>query len=147
MDKSKRQKKSLLINPRFQWTLIAYAAGVAGLILISMYALLTHAFHYFYEIGTLASLPKDHVYFEFIKMQEGTVFQTLFVISVIVACVLILGGIYISHKIAGPVYRMKKDLEKMTSDPNAPLKPIQFRKGDYFPELAVAYNAMVESRK
>ena len=146
MDKSSRKKKSLLINPAFQWTLIGYASAVATVILVSMHELNSFAFGYFNEIGLLAGLPKDHVYFEFIHMQEATVFRTFIAISCLVAIVLILGGLFVSHRIAGPVYRMKKDLERMTADNQAQLKEIHFRKGDYFPELAEAFNALVKSR-
>ncbi len=147
MSSENQQRKSLLINPKFQWTLIGYAASIAALILITVYALLSFAFHQFFEIGLQAGLPADHVYFQFIQMQETTFFRVIIAISIIVALILIVGGLAISHKIAGPVYRMQKEFLKMAEKEPVELTQIQFRKGDYFPELAAAFNRLVELRK
>ncbi len=147
MDKTNRKKKSLLINPAFQMTIIGYASAVSAIILFAMYHLNAFAFKHFNEIGELAGLPKDHVYFEFIHMQEATVFRTFVLISLMVAVVLGVGGLFISHRIAGPIYRMRKDLEKMTALNDNELRTIHFRKGDYFPELAETFNRLVESRR
>jgi mannitol-specific phosphotransferase system IIBC component len=146
-----RQKSSLLINPKFQWTLIGYTACVATLILIAVYGLFTFGFHEFVQIGTQAGLPPDHVYFQFIQMQETTFLRVIAAISVLVAIILIVGGMIISHKVAGPIYRMQKEFNKMREANPVELHPVQFRKGDFFPELADSFNDLVirylESRK
>ena len=147
MDSQNRKKSSLLINPRFQWTLIGYAALVATLILITVYSLISFGFHEFIEIGKQAGLPVDHVYFQFIQMQEVTFNRVIFVISAVVGLVLIVGGLAISHKIAGPIYRMQKELNRMRESNPPQLSEITFRKGDYFPELAETFNALVRTWK
>ena len=80
-------------------------------------------------------------------MQETTFYRVVIAISVIVAVLLIAGGLAISHKIAGPIYRMQKELTKMAESEPFELQSIQFRKGDYFPELAAAFNRLVLLRK
>jgi hypothetical protein len=145
MDAKSRKKSSLLINPKFQWTLISYAAGVATLLLCTVYGFITYGFHQFLEIGTQLGLPKDHVYFQFIRMQEGTFNEVVLAIALVVGLVLIVGGIVVSHKIAGPVYRMQKELTRMSQESPVELKEIHFRKGDFFPELAEAFNSLVRS--
>lgn len=147
MESQNRKKSSLLINPRFQWTLIGYAAMVATLILITVYSLISFGFHEFVEIGKQAGLPMDHVYFQFIQMQEVTFNRVIFVISTVVGVVLIVGGLAISHKIAGPIYRMQKELNRMRESTPPQLNEITFRKGDYFPELADTFNAFVRTWK
>ena len=147
MDSKNRKKSSLLINPRFQWTLISYAAGVATLLLCTVYGFITYGFRQFMEIGTQLGLPRDHVYFQFIRMQEGTFNEVVLAIAIVVGVVLIIGGIVVSHKIAGPVYRMQKELNLMSRENPVQLKEIHFRKGDFFPELAEAFNALVESTR
>jgi hypothetical protein len=42
--------------------------------------------------------------------------------------------IFIGHRIAGPMYKLKKHLQEIRQ--GAPITPIAFRKGDYFPEVA-----------
>jgi hypothetical protein len=144
---AKRKSRTLLINPKFQWTLIGYAAFIATLILLSVYGLFSFGFHEFVNIGNQAGLPADHVYFQFIKMQEQTFLRVIFAMALLVGLILIAGGLVISHKIAGPIYRMQKELDEMAREAasNHPvLRPIKFRKGDFFPELADSYNNFVE---
>lgn len=138
-----RKKTSVLINPKFQWTLIGYAAFIAALILLAVYGLFSYGFHEFVQIGTQAGLPTDHVYFQFIRMQETTFMRVIAAIALLIAVILIVGGLIISHKIAGPVYRMQKELNKMATAEKVELTNINFRKGDFFPELAESFNALV----
>ncbi|MBS1958392.1 MAG: hypothetical protein JST80_02880 [Bdellovibrionales bacterium] len=146
-ESSNRKKSSLLINPKFQWTLIGYASFIAGLILLAVYGLFSFGFHEFVSIGTQAGLPSDHVYFQFIRMQETTFLRVIAAIALLIAVILIVGGLIISHKIAGPIYRMQKELTTMATAENPELRNINFRKGDFFPELADAFNALVKSFK
>lgn len=142
-----RKKSSILINPRFQWTLIGYAAAVAFLILITMYGLFSLGFHEFLVMGQQAQLPQDHVYYQFIQMQEATFNRVLLVLSILVGTILVVGGLVVSHKIAGPIYRMQKEFLGMSEREPTELKKVTFRKGDFFPELAETYNALVDKIK
>jgi hypothetical protein len=143
MDSKSRKTRSFLINPKFQWTLIGYAAAGATLILLTIYGLISYGFHRFVEVGTVLGLAPDNVYFEFIRMQEVSFNQVILAIALAIGLVLMVGGLVISHKIAGPIHRMKKEFRKMQeSDPPA-LQEIQFRKGDFFPELAESFNELV----
>jgi len=141
--KQSRQKSSLLINPKFQWTLIGYAAFVATLILLSVYGLFSFGFHEFVRIGTEAGLPADHIYFQFIQMQETTFLRVIAAIAVLVGIILIAGGLVISHKVAGPIHRLQKEFNRMRDSNPVELHPVQFRKGDFFPELAESFNSLV----
>jgi hypothetical protein len=147
MNEQNRKTRSLLINPKFQWTLIGYAAFVATLILITVYSLISYGFHEFMQLGSQAGLPADHIYYKFIQMQEGTFNRVILLISIVIGLILLLGGLVISHKIAGPIYRMQKEFNDMRENNIRELREIQFRKGDFFPELAEAYNAFVVSWK
>ena len=147
MDHSLRKKSSLLINPKFQLTLIAYAAFGTILVLVSVYGLISFGFHEFARIGNEAGLPPDHIYFDFIQMQEKTFNRVILGISVMVGMILTLGGLVISHKIAGPIYRMQVEFKKMREKSPPELSEIHFRKGDFFPELAESFNSVVRARR
>jgi hypothetical protein len=140
-----RKKSSLLINPKFQWTLIGYAALLATVILMAVYALISYGFKEFIQIGNQAGLPADHIYFQFIQMQEVTFNRVILILAFVIGMILILGGLAISHKIAGPIHRMKNELAKMRDSEGPVLQEIQFRKGDFFPELADSFNELVEA--
>ncbi len=64
---------------------------------------------------------------------------------VIVACLLLLLGIYASHKIAGPMYRITKNLSMIGMDNQ--IDTIQIRKRDQLKETADAFNHMVHALK
>jgi hypothetical protein len=144
MESTQRKKSSILINPKFQWTLIGYAALVATLIFVSVYGLFNYGFNEFVQIGHQAGLTDDHVYFQFIKMQEATFLRVILAIAFFVGTILIVGGLVVSHKIAGPLYRLKKELFKMANKTDPSLHKIKFRDGDFFPEVADAFNQLVD---
>ena len=144
MDTGQRKKRSLLINPKFQWTVIAYAAFTALLVLISVYGLFSFGFSEFSRIGGEAGLPAGHVYFQFIKLQEATFLRVIAAIAILVGLILTIGGLILSHKIAGPIYRMQKELSAMADKEPVEMTALQFRKGDFFPELAIAFNLLVK---
>ena len=54
-------------------------------------------------------------------------------------------GILLSHKVSGPLYRLHHDM--LRNADGAEAKPVKFRKGDYFQELADAYNKQLEKLK
>lgn len=63
----------------------------------------------------------------------------IFLISAfIMALVLSIYGLFISHRVAGPIYHLEKDLEALAK--GEPFKELKFRKGDYFHSLAEKHN-------
>lgn len=147
MSGESRKKKTLLIYPGFQWHIIGYAAAMSGLILASIYGLLNFAFIEFMRVGNEAGLPPEHPYYQFIQMQQGTFNRIFLAISLVVAVLLFVGGLVISHRIAGPLLRMQNELKRVAEEKPFQLRPIQFRKKDYFPDLADAFNRAVEAWK
>jgi hypothetical protein len=62
-------------------------------------------------------------------------------------------ALYLSHRIAGPIHRLKRHLleqaERSNTEALNPLTSpkLQFRKNDFFGELASAFNQYAESKK
>jgi len=80
----------------------------------------------------------------FLAEQQRTL-GAVFVIIAFVAVAVGMGvGLWISHRVAGPIYRMRRHLQEAAAG-RAP-KPIRFRQGDYFQELADAYNEELITR-
>ncbi len=142
-----RKKSSLLINPRFQWHIIGYAAVMSGLILVSVYGLLSFAFHEFVKIGIDAGLGADHPYFQFIQMQESAFYRIVLAIALVIGLILFVGGLILSHRIAGPIIRMQNEMIRASQEEPFQIREIQFRKRDYFPELADSFNNLVAAWK
>ncbi len=69
----------------------------------------------------------------------GTTLVTLFFVSIIVVMVTLL----VSHKIAGPMVRFEKDIQRLST---GDLKSrINIRQGDQFQELVISLNTMIDS--
>ncbi|MEI6080636.1 MAG: hypothetical protein WCQ53_08390, partial [bacterium] len=65
--------------------------------------------------------------------------NTYFIIaSVVVFVVIFLSGLFFSHRIAGPIYRMNMYLRSIAPENLA--TTINFRKMDFFQDLAISYN-------
>ena len=76
--------------------------------------------------------------------------QNQFLINIPIAIVAVSGlllilGIYVSHRIAGPMYRMTKNLNLIGVDNQ--MDTIQIRKRDQLKEMADAFNHMVHALK
>ncbi len=67
---------------------------------------------------------------------------TMLVTTLVLGLVVIAVTLLVSHKIAGPMFRFEKDINRIAA---GDLKSrIHIRKGDQFQELAVSLNQMVE---
>jgi methyl-accepting chemotaxis protein len=63
--------------------------------------------------------------------------QTVAIELLVVSLFTILMTLFISHKIAGPLYRLKENLKALG---NGHLKTMHLRQGDQLQEIAVSYN-------
>jgi methyl-accepting chemotaxis protein len=67
--------------------------------------------------------------------------QTVAIELAVVSLFTVLMTLVVSHKIAGPLYRLKETLESLG---NGELKPMHFRKGDQLQKVSSSYNAAIE---
>jgi len=67
--------------------------------------------------------------------------QTVIIVTVIVAIATIAVTLFVSHKIAGPLYRFKKVIEAMGEGDF--LNQVKIRKGDQLQDLAKAFDDMI----
>lgn len=104
----KRQKSLILINPKFQWILISYAALIAALVLAAVYGLFTFGFHEFVQPEPKQVLLKIMFAFQFIQMQETTFLRVIGAIAVVTVILLTVGGLVISPQIADPFIGCKE---------------------------------------
>ncbi|MCY4523232.1 MAG: hypothetical protein OXB84_00695 [Halobacteriovoraceae bacterium] len=74
---------------------------------------------------------KQELIFFFVK------WQSIISILIFMAC------IFFSHKIAGPIYKIRKHLNQLIEE--GQWSPIYLRNGDYFPELAEDVNKVLKS--
>lgn len=68
--------------------------------------------------------------------------RPLVVVMMFNAFILIVANVYYSHKIIGPIYRLKNELERKCRGEDIP--PVRFRKDDPFQELADVINKTLD---
>ena len=106
------------------------------------YGCVFYFFYHFRQVGLNVGLTEQHVFFTFLSDLQSTMNLIFIVVSLISVVVLLGFGIVISHRIAGPLYRLNMHMASVTETKN--LKPVKFRKGDYFLEIQDSFNKMVE---
>jgi hypothetical protein len=138
-------RRNYFINPTFQITLISYTLVILSIVIAVLWGANHYFFMVFMKMGKNASLPEGHVYYQFLQEQRVLMNRIFLAISAIVSTLVAVSGIFLSHKIAGPIHRicshMKADAQ------NKRFSKVEFRKNDFFPELAEAYNLRAHSSR
>ena len=138
------RRKVLLINPRFQLSIIGWFSFLSILLIVCFYISNWFFFYNFYQKAQAAGLPPEHVLFQFLDQQKIFMNKIFAISSAIALITLFFGGAWISHRIAGPLDRLTKHLNKSSQDD---VKPVDFRSGDYFMEVKDAFNAYLLRKK
>jgi hypothetical protein len=140
-----RSWKRILIDPKFQLTFLGYTIVVAACTIGIFYTADAYFFWKFRQIGADLKLPADHVFFQFLGEQERSMNIVFLVTSLFAFTALCLGGLIVSHRVAGPLRRLRKHLVDVNE--GRAQGEMAFRKDDFFPELAEAINMHLRSSR
>jgi hypothetical protein len=139
MNKVPKKRQQFLINPAFQVSVIRQMLVLTGLVIGIFYAANYYHFWSLAAQGLALGLPPTHVFFKFLSEQQRTM-DLIFIVTSLLTLVTIVGfGLFLSHRVAGPLYRLKQYLAEPSADTQT-LEPLKFRDGDYFPDVAEAIN-------
>jgi methyl-accepting chemotaxis protein len=132
------QRSIFLINKPFQLRLSFYVCSWLFALSVVYPIIIYNMFDYFRRylqldpngpsLASIQSVRQEVVYLL-------AMFQTIFLI------ITFLISIFVSHRIAGPLYKMKMFFRQNGGGKLSP--KLQFRKGDYFQEMAQEYNEML----
>jgi hypothetical protein len=134
----RRPRKTYFVNPRLQWQLV-FGANVLALISLGM--LITLWYYTQAHLDSLApvlNMAQGHSLMEEIRASEAKFTRLCIVIGAVQFVLFNLCAIFLSHRIAGPLYRLQRHLEAVGSggEPNN----VKFRRGDLYQALAEACN-------
>jgi len=138
-----KKRSRFMVLPAFQLRFMAYILCFAVFGIAVLYASNYFYFSMLVTQGEELGLAPEHVYFTFIEQQKSLLNTTFFSVSVVVFGGLIIAGLALSHKIAGPVVRIQLYLESLYSEGTPPGK-LKFRDGDFFPEVAELINELLD---
>jgi hypothetical protein len=140
MKKIPKKRQQFLINSAFQLSVIRQMLVLTGLVIGIFYAA---NFYHFWSLkaqGLALGLPPTHVFFRFLQEQQRTM-DLIFIVTALLTLLTIVGfGLFLSHRVAGPLYRLKQYLAETPVDGKVQ-ELLKFRDGDYFPDVADAINS------
>lgn len=143
MEKKQFKRNIFLINPDFQLRISSYFVVLSVVNIGVFYLSIKYFFDIFTKVGKEIGLPENHVYFVFVKDQIFAMNMVFLVTSILTIILLLFAGVLISHKVAGPMYRLNNHLNDI-ADGKKELSEIKFREGDFFPEIADSFNRAIK---
>lgn len=139
-------RRKFLINADFQlpfvMRMIIINLLTIGILYIAVYVI----FYRFNFLGEELGFESTDKYYVFVE-EQFILITTVFVAVAISSSFLI--GVYnffLSHRIAGPLENLKIRFKKMETENPSECKT-NFRKDDFFHDLASAYNKHLDTRK
>lgn len=135
----KLTRTTYLVNPRLQWQIIL---GANVLALVSAALLSTLMFYSQSDIQNYSALlPPNHPLLVQIAARQADFLHLAIVMGVIQLVLFNASAVFLSHRIAGPLYRLERHLSTV----GAGSEPcdVRFRKGDLYQPLAEACNMVM----
>ena len=136
-------RKVLLINKPFQYSILGWFFLLSLFLIAIFYGSIWYFFNHLTAEAVAVGIPPGHVFYRFVDDQKNFM-NKIFIFSSTLSFVTIsLGGLFLSNKVAGPLYRLTKYLQdnKIENAHN-----LLFRKGDYFLELQDAFNEFIKRK-
>ena len=124
---------------------MAFTIATTLIVIAANYFAIEYFFFKFNKLGTSIGLSADHVFFKFLGEQKHSMDLVFLVTGIVCFLILIIAGLYISHRVAGPLYRLHKHMNDVADGKTT--NEVKFRNKDYFPELAEAYNKQLKRLK
>ncbi|MBI3557504.1 MAG: hypothetical protein HY074_14665 [Deltaproteobacteria bacterium] len=131
-------RRKLLINEHFQLHFIGFTAVISLAACVFFYVASSYFFMTYHEYAVEVGLRPSDPFFRVLYNMEMLLTHIFIGTSVGVLLVSIVGGLIFSHRVAGPMYRMRRHLEAVARGET--WANVGFRKKDYFEDVAVAYN-------
>ncbi len=134
--KGKAKRRQFLINPGFQIKFVFMTVSFIGALSLVYPFILDVVMDANYSALRKVAPGADLTVFE---QQKRTVLAYVFLIQVVFVLGCVAVNFFVSHRIAGPIYKLRRLFEAGWR--GAEESPeVTFRKHDYFPELAEAFN-------
>ncbi len=138
---NRHKRRIYLINKSFQIKFIIYTLLIAIFTIATFYGMLYFFFEESVQLGIKAGFPDGHVYYRFVEDNRSDMNVYFVTASIVVFLVITVTGVFFSHRIAGPIYRMNLYLRSIS--PESLASTINFRKLDFFQDLAISYNKRI----
>ena len=142
-------RKKYLIYPKFQVTLLVANAIALASFFALILVVMAMSNQEMTILGEQAGLTAEHPYFQFLDVQAKSLAASIVVAAGVALLATTVFFVWLSHRLVGPLVGMKSYLAayQKAAESGQPLPPpIQFRKEDYFQDLAQSLNDALAAR-
>lgn len=137
-------RRNYIIAPRLQLKIVGFLAGVAVLasvvICVVVYERILLMDHLFNGNYVPPQLGKSTL-----VIIANSLMKRIIVIVTTMVFVFTLVGIWLTHKVAGPMWKLESQISEFLNGKE--IKPIKFRKGDEFQRLPELINKLIQGYK
>lgn len=135
-------KRQYIINPGFQLELTAYFTGALTITLGGFYMGYKHVLSQTDMsceiVGSVGAVACRQI-----LGSQGEMMRSIFILSLILGLIFVMaGGVLLSHRAAGPLFRLKKYFSDISS--GGKVVPLTFRKNDYFQDVTEVINSALD---
>lgn len=132
-------RKKFLINKDFQIKFIIFMSILGLITLLSTYLVLQSYFKEFETLANQSGLASNHPFRDLLNFQQNKMSHFFLILAGFNFLLIFSSGIWMSHRIAGPIHRIVESLKDRSSD----REEIKTRAGDFFPELPEVLNKII----
>lgn len=133
-----RARKRVLIHPAVQFRFLALTGGIALAVIAVFYLSEIYSFSILDETIRASGLPPGHTLFARMEEHRDRLRFIVLMTTVFGALTTLSFGLGFSHRIVGPIYRLRKHIRRILA--GEALGDVHFRNGDFFGELADSFN-------
>ncbi len=149
-DKQKRFFwKKFQVHSKFQWIFLFVNLGILLSTILFIGIQVSRTYGYLNQLGVDVNLEAGHPFFKFIELQKSILIQDLWAIALLsvifLVIVSVVSTLILTHRVAGPFIRLKSYFKALSE--TAEVKPLSFRKGDFFDELPGLINDALQKIK
>ncbi len=142
MGKNQRSLKNYLINPSYQLKYILYNS-LLGFILTCLYAYVFYVhinenYSILIDLSDMTTETRELLYREL-----KNIITILIISSVAFLCAAAIVGVVISHKVAGPMFKLESTMREMIENKDFKRR-VKFRPGDEFQSIANTFNKLLD---
>ena len=132
------RRRIFLINKPFQLKFAFYVCSWLLGLSIFYPLIIYHVFGYFVRYLSLDPLGPP---LQALQSTRNEVVVLLASLEILFVAITLLISLFVSHRIAGPLYKLKKTMDE--TDGLGTLRDVSFRKFDHFQEIASYYNSLL----
>ncbi len=134
-DKSAHKRTKILISPRYQIRFATFSVLFLLPIAVLNAGVIWNLFDFFNAVFERNGISDPLMQ----QFRQGLLFRLIGLQALFLVLVALI-ALYLSHKTAGPLEKLKKAMLEYAESASA--KPLTFRKGDFFTDVADTFNEM-----